>query len=152
MVTGMTCIARAAFWWNKALQEPVDVSRPLSQREFFGLTKELPPLTRVQGVRFAQDARNTKGLNFGTKDIEGLIFETKDGQIMVAVKIFRPGLRKRRADYWAYSVEDYVSRLADYEVYGVDEIRRRINYVQGQLEDLLLKALDHQTAPLLQKS
>jgi hypothetical protein len=81
--------------------EEVGTSRPLTRRELIGLKRPLPPIIKVEGVRFA----------VGVKDMEAVVFRQGD-QFMIAAKITRLlNIRKDRADYWTFTINGYIEWL-----------------------------------------
>lgn len=131
-VTDITHLANAAFRWNDEQVEEVIVSRPLTKPELLGIKKSLPQTDKVQGIRFAK----------GKEDEEGLLFKAEDDQIMVAAKISRILGIRDRANYWSYSIGDYICWLLQFDVYTSEEARGKVKRLKGEFEDLLLAGLD----------
>jgi len=122
----MTDVAVAIFSGEEDLVLPyVVASRPLTPLELWGL-KKLPGTFRVYGLRFAP----------GLKNMEGVVFRDGD-QIKIAARVYRFGLRRTRADYWVFTVKEYITWLIDPDFMSIHDARRVIARAQWQLQGLL---------------
>lgn len=125
----MRSIATALFENKQHLQlETVRVSRRLTSMELANPFAKLPPVIEEEGIRFAK----------GVESMEALVFQ-RDGHIMIAVKITRPGLRKGRADYWYFTISGYIRWLADR--YFLKDNRKLAAKALQELKDVSTKML-----------
>ena len=90
-------LAYEAFCDNKT---EVTTSVPFTTMQYFGLVK-LPAVRPIRGVRFGQEL-----------GIDALLIKcAKNGEIYVLDRVFRLGIRKKRADYWIFPFNDFLDRL-----------------------------------------